>query len=84
MKIELCNAPSGFKKYVGPKKTTDGWVDVDLGEWFVNGNLERFHMRIAVNKLPSLIEKIMDGGRRENNGFHLQGGAFEVFKCAKY
>lgn len=73
--------PKGFQKYPNPLTDLphDGWIDVDLGSWIINGKVETINMRVNVAELEEFLGKLAKkGGRSKRFG----GGAFDVFVVA--
>jgi hypothetical protein len=72
--------PSGFFRFPCPltNAALDGLIDVDLGEWLIDGKKERAVLRIEGLELPKLIEAVASRDGREK-GF---GAAITVFIAA--
>lgn len=77
---ECVRLPHDFWRYPTEGGQLHGEINIDLGEWFVEGRVRRFHMRIRAAEIPKIIHKIISLPHHEAN---VLGGAVSVFRVAE-
>lgn len=71
-KAENCRQPHG--------KNECGFIEIDLGEWWIDGIAETLHMRIDTRKLGILAQQI---SHRPGRARAIGGRAVDVFIAAR-
>lgn len=76
MSAEMIRPPAGFQRYPTAGGALHGTIEVDLGDWFVNGKQETIHLRVFADELPKLVQQIADAHWQEKR---LGYGALSLF-----